>query len=255
MKSSDEAIQHVFPIFKPEDATGDRPAIQGSATWVTVGPHQFAVTANHVLDQTDGSTLYLSDGAELLIAKENLARTSEAPYADYNRDPADIAVFRLTPDQCERLATVRKSPVPITEWASEATHLDGRPYTFIGYPASRLKVNFGRKSMKPGPYTFTCGSVTQPEMLAYGWSPALHLVARFNREEMHTGDRVQKTAPEPYGMSGGPVLAKDAGSGLIHMVGVGIFFSPEKHYLVGTRITAVLSGMRQAFYETREFLS
>ena len=255
LHSPNDSRYHVFPIFKPDKLKPDRPTIQGSAFWVSVGPHNYVVTANHVLDQTDGSSLYLGNGDMLLIAKADIVRTSNPPCGDYDLDPLDLAVFRLTDQQISALRAIGRQPIPITDSAHRPNPIDGLQLVFAGYPATKLRLSFSRKSMSPQLHTITSQALTESEIAGHGWDPGLHMLVTFNRSRMTTDSGVRLTAPEPYGMSGGAVLAPDRITEGTYLLGVGIYYDDQAHYLVGTPIEIAIRMLHDAFPETRPFLA
>jgi hypothetical protein len=249
-----DAKLHVFPIYKPDREKPDRPTIQGSAFWVTVDHFDYVVTANHVLDQTDDSSLYWLTGDMLLIDSRDIARTGDPPYADYTRDPYDLAVFRPTPLQVDGLKAAGKRPIAITDWVFRPKRIDGIQLVFTGYPATKLRLKFSEKKMKPELHTITSQALTESEIAANGWKGGLHMLVGFDRKRMVTDSGKVLTAPEPYGMSGGAVFAKDRDTHEFHVLGVGIYYDNRKRYLVATPMGAIVKMLYKKFPETRPFL-
>ena len=97
-------------------------------------------------------------------------------------------------------------------------------------------------------------TVPDAELLALGLNPVTHIAVCFERERMAGPDGRQLTAPEPWGMSGGPVCKVRRNSEDYMLVGIGTTFRSDRNLLVATRIGAVVALMRSRFPETRSRL-
>lgn len=175
----------------------------GSSFLLQVDGRKFLVTAAHVLDLNQQSTLYVGGRQGLELVKGN-AIVTKAPVSGRRRDKYDFAFLELTVEFAERLGI--DAFIDANKIASNNERMDGRCFMALGYPSSRNK---------PKPITIT-GTHARAQMWAYsatvhtdpkifehvGASEANHLLLKYGKKsKAFTGEVTISTKPQ--GASGG----------------------------------------------------
>ena len=178
----------------------------GSSILLHLDEGHFLLTAAHVLDHNQSTSLYLGGDDFILLQFEALA--TAAPDGDRGKDHVDFAIAALDPEALSKLT----GAVFITknDISAYVGPVDGRLYTCLGYPNSKNKPNpYKGTTVTPrlGMYTSVGRPSTTLSAIATDHDHILvDYNAKFSRDE--NGDRVQSIALR--GFSGGAII--DLGS-------------------------------------------
>lgn len=248
MPSLQELNRYIFPLLTSDDA---RPGVFGTAFLCGVGTHRFIATAAHVLDQDQARAVYFGRGVVVTPTTTEVI-TSGLP-ASGNRadDEIDVAVFRPGEESVAALLAQGCRVIPLEDGGVEDESAPGDRYVFSGFPSNRSRLHRATHTLDPGAVSANCLTASNEELLALGLNPGTHIAVQFDRERMANPDGRQMTAPEPWGMSGGPVWKLRRNSGDYVLVGLGTAFRSDRNLLVATRIGAVVALLRNRFPETR----
>lgn len=236
----------ILPIYGAlEDG---RPDQWGSATLIEVDERRYLVTAAHVLDEAQHSTLYVGRKTPTPIHGIFCATTASGGRAC---DHYDFAFGELSDALQEELMDV-PAIGDFSSWRGDRS----RSFTCLGYPNSRNKAPRPTGStLKPmlGSYTDNAfdGGALKSKLNVSG---ADHLFLRFDPKRAADGSGNRLTPPAMKGFSGGGVFdlgdltSPDSLNSSCRPKLAGIFI--ERHErekaLVATRIDAILRALQAA---------
>jgi len=175
-----------------------------------------------------------------------VVHSTPKPDNDRTKDKIDIAIMRL-PD--EVVANLDPSLKFLSPSDLDVADLNGpnKKYAFTGYPGTKAKTNFALKKIKAVSFEYSLTPVPTGKFEAAGWNVGLHVIGEFDRENMAYADGKRITAPQPNGISGGPVWVKHPPYSEYKLVGLGIDWDEKNSMMVGVRIGAALSMIQHAF--------
>lgn len=254
-----ELADFVVPFYVP-DVRGN-PQLLGSAVPIQISDQFFLASAAHVLDENDiarmgldASTLYLPLDSHLeALPSVQAFKTSLPPSGRREDDLADVAILSLPASIATRLAP-RRFLRP-RDFAMR-DHLEpASDYIFSGFPAAQSKPIYGTTRVKPQCLAYFGRSAPPSDAKDPRIKAHLHVLARFDRQRVRDSDGRTTAAPDPSGMSGGPVWVnpRSADDGF-RIVGIGIEHRRHSRLLVGTRITTVVAAITAEYPYLRSCL-
>ena len=221
----------------------------GTAAVLTVAGKYLLMTAAHVLDPMSESTLYGGIDGGSLVEITGQAYFSGAPESGgHENDEIDVAFIDLSPETVLKLTTdVLLTPDDLD--VNDRGRIED-VYVAMGYPYRKTKRVAGA-NVESKLYKYT--TVLRPNLYAAERrDEATHVVLGFHRRSMRFEGR-QQTAPDPGGMSGGPVFRLDnVGTPLISGVPLGRLvalltdYSARNHVLIGPRVSVLVAYVRKA---------
>ena len=219
----------------------------GSALLLSLPEGRFLLTAAHVIDWNESTTLYL--GADSFASLYLEALVTAAPGGDREKDHADFALARLDVDLTSKLSGAKF--ITEAEISRSVASTEGRTYTCLGYPNSKNKVN-RHKGTKVIPALGIYTSLGRSASLLSVANDLDHILvdhdAKFSRDGC--GARVNSVALP--GFSGGAII--DVGRiSAEHLSGdfdpklaaLLIEGHPAKKVILGTRLTTILGAVRR----------
>jgi hypothetical protein len=233
------------PVFRLAEH-GGLPELFGSAVVLKVLDEHFLVTAAHVFVAYENEDLRLPGSRCLFKFPDGEFCSTRDPHVhpDPDSEPLDLAVFPLTPAVVSDL-NPDYQVVPI-DWVSSAPVDPGATYAFVGYPATKFKVDYPRKKSGVAEWHWFYGKSVGGETYdAVKRHPSNHIVTGFIKRGMWK-DGLRVIPPDPHGMSGGGVWVNEVedSDGLPRLVGIGIEVDMAKGCLIGTRIGHALEMIR-----------
>lgn len=128
---------------------------------------------------------------------------------------------------------------------------DEKIYAFVGFPASRGKVNTLVKEVTAAPYAYRSRSAPDQEYSMYGVSPETHIVLPLDLKQGVDSNGGHRNFPKPQGMSGSPIwtLLDEQGatdSQVFSVVAVGTKYRKAKRVLLGTDIGVAVRMIHEA---------
>ena len=186
---------------------------------------------------------------QLVFSTADIAETSET------KDKLDFALAVLD------LPRMKESPGVTAVTPVELDLSDrGDPeqlYGFVGFPGSKNRSWQGRF---PNHVVFLAGQLAESSVIArLGLHRDTHLVMNFSRKRMRDESDNLVTAPDPHGMSGGPVFRLGtaaeirAGTASPKVVAIALRW-PEQQLVVGVRIALVIEAVRRILPELSQEL-
>lgn len=227
------------------------PGLIGSSTLLRVLETRFLFTAAHVIDRTMNQPLLVGNptGFRQIRGWGKLTLpVSGSRQADRN----DIAVIALDEETASFIEAAH-APLPIHCVDVNDSFSPGKPYEFFGCPWRKVGSGKSRSLLEPSIYKFKSRSVAETDYASLGLSPHQHIVVEFNLKRVTDGNGRAVVAPDPEGMSGGPVwrfVPVDSGGQRMWtrmLVGIGIEYISKKRMLVGVRINAALECIHMMF--------
>jgi len=198
-------LNFITPIYVPHRKRRHPDQI-ATALYLSVGHDYFLITAAHVLDENPESTLYCTGDTNLEEIRGPSVRTA-LPDRGRKEDKLDVGVVKLDKTVATQIGLHRFSPISA---ANVNDCGDGLFYVALGYPATKnLNVDFAQRSVSRNPLSFTNRVHPSHLVESLGLNAAYHLLLDFQKEKAFTSENQKIVAPDPRGMSGGPLLRLD----------------------------------------------
>ncbi|CAM8636374.1 hypothetical protein MCEMSHM24_03157 [Comamonadaceae bacterium] len=179
-----------------------RPYHAGTLTGIDLGHQVVLVTAKHVLDKDETNPcdqkyqIYAAVNGNL--EQLNRLRTGILPLP--NGEHLDISVF--IPETLEPRNIVDE-PIPL-DLIIDLPLRDKHYLAACGFPHRKNERKGNRISNKPYGYFGEYANSVVTE--AAGYDPLFHFSIKINLKKVYRGDLKEVIAPNPQGISGGPVL-------------------------------------------------
>ena len=239
--SKTELRRSVCPLWLRQ---GKAPEAIGSATLLKVSEDAFALTAAHVLEEVKGQSVLVGtqNGFRPLVGEVG---TSSPP------DVTDNAFIRLHPEIANWLAAeyqfLSLEQVDVGDLPTASSG-----YEFLGVPYRKVRRADSRLFRFPV-YSYTSTSIPISGYQALGLSPVSHVAVDFVPRHVRNGNGRRTTAPNPQGMSGGPIFSKGFSANAVRRL-VGLAIEHRKGVLIGIRIGLVLEPIRWTYPQLRHFI-
>jgi hypothetical protein len=191
----------VQPIYGTK---GGRPAHVGTCFYLKVNDQPYVITAAHVIDESETSTLYLPLGRRLVAIGGEFACTNipsggrQADRYDFAYAAADEAYFTNS----ERAICIEETDISLNRVSVE-THA----YMVIGYPRSQnKKLDNAEKTVRPKLWHYYGTGRTVADLYQrLEISGDDHISFKYE-EQSRTVEGACVNSIYPRGMSGGPVI-------------------------------------------------
>ena len=239
--------QPVCPLYRV-DGTG-KPVLFGSAVLLQIADAYFLLTAAHVLDHNETSTLYYGVGGPLRVLVGVAHKSSLTAGTSRDNDKNDVGFMELEPAIVTNLGSGHRF-LNIRNLQPNDTVHPGIVYELRGYPATRSKRNPTTRKVRPGPFSYLATPAGTGRYTGLGVDPQSHLLLRFDRANSYNDEGHLITAPLPHGMSGGGVWKRrydSRGDDLVQtgwLVGIATEYDDKEKVIVATRIGLFLEAIR-----------
>jgi hypothetical protein len=192
----------IRPIYGSED--NGRPVHIGTCVLVEIRGCRYLITAAHVIDESQYTTLYL--GADRLVQIEGEFLCTTKPNNDRNQDHYDFGWQKLSQAYLERLKKVRFIEEADISRNIEAT--EGKAYVAMGFPNSKnKKVNIAKKSITPKFAKYTATGKSKPELFKkLDITGQDHITIDHDKKYSRNPDGSITNSIRPRGMSGGALI-------------------------------------------------
>jgi hypothetical protein len=212
-------LNFITPIYREHPKRLRQPEQFATAIYLSVETNYFLGTAAHVLDETADSTIYCAADTTLEAIEGQSVRSALVQGSRKN-DKVDIGIVKLDEKIANRIGLHHFLPI---HSLNIDDHGDGEFCVAVGYAVTRnTRVDLQRRSIRRCPSSFT--NRLQPLRVVenIGLDPACHLLLEFEKKKAFTSENRKIVAPNPTGMSGGPLLRLDLGnkSGQASLAGV-----------------------------------
>jgi len=233
--------EHFLPCVRPIYAAkrSGIPDQVGSCVLVRMAGRRYLVTAAHVADFIDSSTLLIG-GEKKLVEITWGFHVTQRPKGDRRLDHYDFAISSVSDEIALALGEV--SYVDARAIARNRHSKDGHFYIAFGYPNTRnRKLDVVRRHVPAKAFRHTSQAVDDPPLSKrLGVSGNDHLFVAYEKY-VSTGKSKRSKAIKPKGFSGGALIELDVGS---------CFAGSPRGRLAGI-ITARSSGKRAKIVATK----
>ncbi|HZV86658.1 MAG TPA: hypothetical protein VFF95_03860 [Candidatus Binatus sp.] len=255
----DFAQEHSCPIYDISESRGD---LTGSGFFLKLDGQLILVTAAHVLENIRSGSLYLPGQGTFVPLEGHLRTTLQYDTDGRPRYGLDIAWVVLSSKCAE---SVSAQPLGAEDLDPNDIPRVQVHYGFAGFPASQNKprpnpatqLRPGFVSTEKGCRTFLPKSVfcaglpaNDSVYAALNLRKECHFAMTFDRRHMIARDLKEQTAPDPHGMSGGPVWRlggyQEIERGLLQprIIALAVEYHAPIDALVGVRISLLVGAMR-----------
>lgn len=176
-----------------------RPEHVGTCTFIQVAGKRYIVTAAHILRDYSQSSLHVAIVGRELIPTDGRWRTTPGDKAD----EYDFAFLEVGVDIAEGFVDAPDLP-----FAGSTHDVPNARYLAIGFPCSKNKprkfVNLSESKVQASLHGYSAPLSRRFKFGRLGITSETHCALNFKKKVKVDG--VNKTAPDPYGMSGGILL-------------------------------------------------
>lgn len=233
-----------FPVLIENNRS--KPELIGSCVFLIIDDRKFFVTAGHVANECANSPILVGYNSKLVEFSGVIIKT-----AGTNTDKIDIAILELNDVFFVKINN--SDCVTLEMIAPSGTCAEQKIYSFIGYPATKSKIDCSRNNtVKSKMYMYfntTCeGSVYEDMSL----TPDTHILIKFDAKKCKNESGELVTFPKPNGLSGGGVwlhkkLTHIRDETTKYLAGIAIEHHADKKCLLGVSIEAVIEVLKQEF--------
>lgn len=174
----------------------------GSCVLLEYQGEKILVTAAHVIDQNEVTSLYVN-GETNLVQLIGSCFITASPNDIRNNDKFDFSVFPISDELVSDLGNVYF--LPERDWALKELSEKDRCCLALGFPNSRnKKVDSSLKSVKLEPFVYTSTIKSDPKLFEeIGFSTADHYLLDFCDKHSRNSDNKITNSICPQGVSGG----------------------------------------------------
>lgn len=235
----------VLPVYGSNDR-GD-PVHIATALLLEVSEGKFLLTAAHVLDHNQTTTLYV--GVDDFVTLQFEALVSAAPDGDRDKDRMDFAVAPLDAVSLAKLSTAKF--ITEAQISRSVASSEGRIYTCLGYPNSKNVVkHFKGPSITPRRLPYT--SYGRPASALADASDDFHILVDYHKSHALDENGKRVSATNMRGCSGGAIIdnGRMEPENLVELpepklAAVFIEAHPHEKIILGTRVSAILAAVRE----------
>jgi len=198
-----EYMKSVRPIYGSNEHR--KPYHIGSCVLIEVGSSKYLVTAAHVIDHNEITTLYVSGGSDL-IQIEAEALITKPSTGNRDDDKLDFAILPLSTDIIEKIGTVafiKESSILNTTPKSK-----GKLYLALGFPNSKnKKVNNPDKKVTQNPFVYSSTLNSDSKIFSkVGATESQHYLLDFCSKHSKDKNNNVVNSIAPKGASGGALF-------------------------------------------------
>jgi len=174
---------------------------------------------------------------------------------DKTPDKLDVAVMCLRTETPEFQGDGVRKFLPVDQlfFGNSGGFLD-KTFALVGFPATRNKVNHGRRQVQNMAYNVIDRSVSAERYSELGLHPETHIVLPLDHKQLSrlvgAKDETPRRFPKAKGMSGGPAISLRTNSdGTLSGAVEGIVVAQDKkaRVIVCARVSAILMLIEQYF--------
>ena len=160
-------LSAVRPIYGTTKSGAPRPEPIGTCTLLAYLGAHFVVTAAHVIDHAEHTTLYIGPLEGDFVKIEGQFQCTTAPGGKRSDDHFDFAFWRL-PDALVEPLNQGDGFIREDEISHNRGYTNGRQYMLVGYPVSKNKrtIKPNQLSIKPIPFSYQGSHLNRPELFA-----------------------------------------------------------------------------------------
>lgn len=240
--------KHICPIFRPRNAM--EPELFGTGVFLALGNRRFVLTAAHVFGPVGQGHQELHIPNHQTGKLTELVGTYVRSKPDDGENPNDlndVGVVLLEENLASQIdddSFVKISAVDVHDVGSFQ-----RPYLAMGFPW-RVSPKADRRSriVKASDQSYAANLLSHDKLVKLGVRPDTHLLLRYAKRHSKTELGRDLTAPDPDGMSGGPLWRVEPLNGdspSAYLVGIILRWYRSQGGLLAIRMPVVLAAIEQ----------
>lgn len=251
-KSQAHFFRSVRPVYGLTHS--DTPMAVGTSFLFQVDGRKFLITAAHVIDWNQQTTLYVA-GLATLEQITGDAGVTKAPVTGRTGDKYDFAFMELSNEFAERVGA--DAFLNADDVSENRGTMEGRCFMALGYPASRnkpkpLAITGTHAVGKSWVYSDSC-HLTDKVFNDVGASPERHLLLKFGKRSKAFSGEVTNSI-NPQGASGGilvdlgridPAMLAPSAPFIPRLAGVLIEHHSSSKAIVATKIQLIIDAIRK----------
>lgn len=226
----------------------------GSAVLVEIGTEAFALTAAHVLDHEADGELFLGRVGDIVSLRGNRALSWLPESGKRQDDTIDLGIVHLS--------VGTRSSFSANEFIRPSDLLldvpEGGHYVAVGYPITMQPHGLGRFSNQVKLHGLLAAEASEAQYRAHGFERGTNLLLHFDKFDVVQQGVGLATSPDLHGMSGGGIWhATDLSDPNVRLRlgAIGIeWHRRDSKFVLGTRVSHMMSEIARRFPSTREFL-
>lgn len=214
-----------YPLFIVNDR--DEPEQIGTFLMLRTGTSHYLLTAAHVASECNLRGYHTFAGDKWIEFSGELLKTD-----GLDDDVYDVAVLKVNEN------------VPVSDFNAVTEEMLmapdsslGKIFSFMGYPASKTKIDRPSKHLKTILHVYYNTSCQQDVYTKAGLKPHHHIAITFNKKKCLTDDQQNIVFPDPQGMSGGGIWLHDIITGDTRLAGIASTNKKLLKCLYGTHIS------------------
>jgi hypothetical protein len=238
----------ICPIYRPKTAT--EPELIGTGVFLAIGNRKFVLTAGHVFGPPGQGHHQLlipshtTGNLTELVGIHVRSKTNQDPRAD---DTNDVGIVLLEDGLAQQVATDAFVSLELVDVDDIGDFL--RAYVAMGFPW-RVSPRVCRRSKVARATIFNYASelLKHERWCNLGLTPRSHFLLRYAKRHSRNESGRDMTAPDPHGMSGGPLWRIEVSEGrptACRLVGIVIEWRKECGGLLAVRMPIVFAGIAQ----------
>jgi hypothetical protein len=234
-------LQFTCPLYDVGDRQKAR--LCGSANLIRIDGQSFLVTAAHVTDHNESSTVYFW-GEDNLEALEGMSIRTAIPEEDERRDDKiDIAFMEVNPSRFHNAFSF----LPASEISPNIDALSGL-FVATGYPYTKNKPHHVLNKATRNAFSFTSAAVDDKKYNELGIDPVSHIAISFDKKRVKDKESKVGKSPNLHGISGGSIWRLDYSvrnnEFSTSLAGIVTEEDEEEKAIFGTRISLVIEAIR-----------
>lgn len=217
-----------YPMFIVTDE--GEPEQIGTFVIIKLKSSFYLLTAAHVANICSEKGYYYFFDNSYVEFTGSLLKTEGSP-----SDVTDIAILKLNDEfQTSGFNIVTEELLPRPGQASDGIH------SFIGYPASKTKLNRPEKKIRSNLHVFYNTLCASDIYKHNDLNIQDHIAIVFDKKNCLSSKGEKVTFPDPQGMSGGGIWCHEVISGKTLLVGIASTWKRKNKCLFGSRLTLIM---------------
>ena len=238
------------------------PYFIGSCVLIEVEGKKYLITAAHIIDDNDFTTLYSSGNGDKDILVELTSKKAIVTKAEGNNRDNDQLDFAILPLTTEMLKSIGNDVVFLNEkdFNLRKVPVERELHLAMGYPRSKnKKIDKKRKKVTTNPLVYSSSLVIDNEILEFvGGSEKFNLLLDYNNKEYKNEKFEIENSISPVGASGGGLFFIEGMKNLENfkpnvdcnakLVAILIEVHEEKNIILATKLSVIFDAISTLKY-------
>lgn len=247
-REASKRITHICPIYRPNTVL--EPELIGTGVFLAIGNKRFVLTAAHVFGPAGEGhqMLYIPSHTSGNLTELAGTYLRSMPNDDVKRgDSSDVGIVLLDDTLTEQITPESFISLSMVD-VDDVGNLR-RPYLVMGFPwRVSPKVCRRTRIATAKAFSYATELFNNEHLQNLGLSPASHFFLRYAKRHSRNQHGQDLTAPDPHGLSGGPVWRMepaDVQGETSKLAGIIIEWHRNEGGILAFRLPLVLAGIGQ----------